>query len=127
MAQILDRIWNIIKSNFIGEKEQNQVIDFFPDDEDLKKEIENAFNERNKSRSSPEGKSENVTLEWAYKTLGISQKASIEEIKAAYKRKVKEYHPDLVQNMGEEIQKLAKQKIQEINYAFELIKKSKGF
>lgn len=52
-----------------------------------------------------------------YKVLGVSPSASDDEIKAAYRRLAKKYHPDL--NPGDET---AAQKMNEINAAYEQIK-----
>lgn len=52
-----------------------------------------------------------------YKVLGVSRDASDEEIKRAYRRLAKKYHPDL--NPGDEE---AARKMQEINAAYEQIK-----
>ena len=52
-----------------------------------------------------------------YKVLGVSPDASDEEIKRAYRRLAKKYHPDL--NPGDQV---AAQKMQEVNAAYEQIK-----
>ncbi len=52
-----------------------------------------------------------------YKVLGVSPGASDEEIKQAYRRLAKKYHPDL--NPGDPV---AAQKMQEVNAAYEQIK-----
>jgi curved DNA-binding protein CbpA len=52
-----------------------------------------------------------------YKVLGVSPDASDEEIKKAYRRLAKKYHPDL--NPGDPV---AAQKMQEVNAAYEQIK-----
>lgn len=52
-----------------------------------------------------------------YKVLGVSPDASDDEIKRAYRKLAKKYHPDL--NPGDE---KAAQKMQEINAAYEQIK-----
>ena len=56
-------------------------------------------------------------IEDPYKVLGVSPDASDEEIKRAYRRLAKKYHPDL--NPGD---KVAAQKMQEVNAAYEQIK-----
>ena len=52
-----------------------------------------------------------------YKVLGVSSDASDEEIKQAYRRLAKKYHPDL--NPGDPV---AAKKMQEVNAAYEQIK-----
>ena len=52
-----------------------------------------------------------------YKVLGVSPDASDEEIKKAYRRLAKQYHPDV--NPGDEA---AARKMQQINAAYEQIK-----
>ena len=52
-----------------------------------------------------------------YKVLGVSPDASDEEIKRAYRRLAKQYHPDV--NPGD---KAAAEKMQQINAAYEQIK-----
>jgi molecular chaperone DnaJ len=52
-----------------------------------------------------------------YKILGVSPDATDEEIKRAYRRLAKQYHPDL--NPGDEA---AAKKMQEVNAAYEQIK-----
>lgn len=51
-----------------------------------------------------------------YKVLGVSKKASQEEIKKAYRRLAKKYHPDL--NAGDE---KIQEKFKEINEAYEVL------
>ncbi len=54
----------------------------------------------------------------AYKVLGVTCSASGDAIKAAYRERMKEYHPDKVAHLGEELQELALEKSQEIQRAY---------
>ena len=62
----------------------------------------------------------------AYKILGIDPSASDEEVKKAYREMAKKNHPDLVSNLGEEVRQAAEKKFQEINAAYETIKRQRG-
>lgn len=62
----------------------------------------------------------------AYTILGIDPSASDEEVKKAYREMAKKNHPDLVSNLGEEVRQAAEKKFQEINEAYETIKKQRG-
>ncbi len=59
-----------------------------------------------------------------YEVLGVSEGASEEEIKKAYKELVKKYHPDRYQNNP--LSDLAEEKLQEINEAYDMLMKGKG-
>lgn len=59
--------------------------------------------------------------------LGVSEDASMSDIKKAYRKLAKEYHPDKMasQSMPEEYISFANKKIAEINEAYEYLKKVK--
>ena len=64
-----------------------------------------------------------------YKLLEITKSYDAKTLKKAYKKGVKEYHPDVVMGKGgskEDINKATK-KLQEINEAYEYLKKKKSF
>lgn len=61
-----------------------------------------------------------------YKILGIDDKASDDEVKKAYRKMAAAHHPDKVAHMGEEYLKGAKEKFQQIQDAYEAIKKRRG-
>ncbi|WP_297441807.1 TerB family tellurite resistance protein [Sulfurimonas sp.] len=69
-----------------------------------------------------------ATLEDAYKVLGVTKNDDMNTIKKAYRKLVREYHPDIIksQNKGEAYMKEATAKTQEINQAYEMIKKARG-
>lgn len=60
-----------------------------------------------------------------YDILGISPEADLESIKKAYHRKAAQYHPDKVNHLGEELQQLAKEKFQEIQWAYETVMRAR--
>lgn len=59
-----------------------------------------------------------------YEVLGISENASDEEIKKAYKELVKKYHPDKYQNNP--LSDLAEEKLQEVNEAYDMLMKGRS-
>ncbi len=63
------------------------------------------------------------TVDRYYATLGLNKGASMEEIKKAYRKLSMKYHPDKVRHLGEEFQKIAEEKMKEINGAYEYFKK----
>ena len=54
----------------------------------------------------------------AYEVLGVARSASSDAIQAAYRARMKEYHPDKVAHLGEELQNLAHEKSQQIQRAY---------
>lgn len=62
----------------------------------------------------------------AYKILEIDASATDDEVKKAYRKMAVKYHPDKVSHLGEDVQKAAKEKFQQLNEAYEQIKKQRG-
>ena len=56
-----------------------------------------------------------------YAVLEIAPGASMEEIKAAYRRLVAQYHPDKVQHLGKDLQQLAETRFKEIQQAYDFL------
>jgi DnaJ-domain-containing protein 1 len=54
-----------------------------------------------------------------YKVLGVLPDATKDEIKSAYREKIKQYHPDLVSGLGEKLKALAEIETQKLNAARE--------
>ncbi|MGC1632905.1 MAG: TerB family tellurite resistance protein [Gelidibacter sp.] len=63
----------------------------------------------------------------SYKILEITKDASAEEIKAAYRKMAKKYHPDRVIHLGQEHQKGAVEKFRQVKDAYEKLKAERGF
>jgi DnaJ domain len=55
-----------------------------------------------------------------WEVLETSEHATLEEVKAAYRAKVKKYHPDRVHDLATEFRDLADRKMKEINEAYRL-------
>lgn len=135
MGQILNRILKIAKSYLNTESDLNSANRIIGnEDEELKKIIDELNQDKHKQSSekgnqnkSNQSYDSEITLDKAYLILGLNRNATVEEIKTAYKQKIKDYHPDRVANLGEELRNLAAKKTTEINKAYEIIKKSKGF
>ena len=64
-----------------------------------------------------------------YKMLDCTPESSISEIKAKYKKLVKEFHPDVIVSKGlpEEFTEFATQRFREIQEAYEVIQRERGF
>lgn len=63
----------------------------------------------------------------AYKVLEIDKNATPEQIKAAYRKMVKKYHPDKLIHLGEEHRKGAEEKFRQVQQAYENLQKERGF
>lgn len=135
MGQILNRIFRIAKSYINSESDlssANRIIG--NEDEDLKKIIDELNRDKQRQSSgksnqnqSSQSKNSDFSLNEAYHILGLKHDATIDEIKSAYKQKIKDYHPDRVANLGDELKNLAAKKTVEINQAYDLIKKHRNF
>jgi DnaJ like chaperone protein len=58
----------------------------------------------------------------AYQILGLKKGASAKEIKRAYHKLSKEFHPDMVSHLGEEFREVAEEKMKNINMAYQTLK-----
>lgn len=65
-------------------------------------------------------------LDEAYRTLGISESASDDEVRQAYRRMALKYHPDRIASQGEAARQAAEKAFQQINQAKERIFKARG-
>lgn len=66
------------------------------------------------------------SVDSAYKILEIEKTASNEELKAAYRKMVKKYHPDKLQHLGDEHVKGAEEKFKQVQKSYEQIQKERG-
>lgn len=65
-----------------------------------------------------------ITLDAALSILGLSSRPTSEELKKAYRDRIREYHPDKVAHLGLELRQLAERKAKEINAAYEYASKA---
>ncbi len=63
----------------------------------------------------------------AYETLEITKTATASEIKKAYRKMAKKYHPDKQHGVPEKLVIIAEEKFKEISAAYEIIQLEKGF
>ena len=55
----------------------------------------------------------------AYAVLGVTPSASSDTIRAAYRARMQEYHPDKVAHLGDDLQTLAHERTQQIQRAYQ--------
>ncbi|MDD5400763.1 MAG: DnaJ domain-containing protein [Sulfurimonas sp.] len=65
-----------------------------------------------------------VNIDDAYKLLGVSENDDMDTIKKAYRKLIREYHPDIIKSQGKDdaYMQEATAKTQDINQAYEMIK-----
>ena len=61
-----------------------------------------------------------------HEVLQVAPTASADEIRAAYRQLISQYHPDKVETLGPDIRDLARRKSQEITVAYERGLKARG-
>lgn len=61
-----------------------------------------------------------------YQILEVDSQASDEDIEAAYRRQIAQYHPDKVAGAAKEIRALAEKRASDINAAYDQIQKIRG-
>ena len=68
-----------------------------------------------------------VNIDDAYRLLGVKKSDDMSVIKKAYRKLVREYHPDIIKSQGksEAYMQEATAKTQEINQAYEMIKEAR--
>ncbi len=62
----------------------------------------------------------------SYKILEIDKSATESDIKKAYRRMARKYHPDTISHLGEEFKPTANEKFRKVNEAYKAIKKERN-
>jgi DnaJ like chaperone protein len=63
-----------------------------------------------------------LTLSAARELLELGGQCSDEELKQAYRQKIRQYHPDMVATLGKELREMAEAMTKRINEAYELLR-----
>lgn len=68
-------------------------------------------------------------LKQAYEVLGVSERASDDDVKKAYRRLMNRHHPDklVAKGLPEEMMKMATEKTHQIRAAYDRIREARGF
>ena len=64
------------------------------------------------------------SLDDCFQVIGVPRSASDREIKTAYRRRIREYHPDRVAHLGTDLRQLAERKARTINKAYSVLKEN---
>lgn len=127
MGQIWDRLKGVIRSNTAGVEYSLEDLEIAEDDE-LRKKIDQASKQSSTSEDTARRyKTRESNIDRSYRLLGINKTATIEQIKASYRQKIREVHPDSVATKSKEEQEKAKRKALEINEAYQILKSLRNF
>lgn len=113
----------IAMSDGILDKREEEALKNLPFHMNISSELFNIF-KKNIQDSEP-----TMTIEEYFIVLDCDTNATNQEIKKAYRKKAKEFHPDIIssKNLPEKFAKFANEQLQIINEAYEVIKKSRKF
>ncbi len=87
-----------------------------------KKATPNSANTAKSHKQTRKKTSPTSAIKTPHEILGVPADASWPHIQAAYKEKIKQYHPDKLSHLGEEFSTLANEKFLEIQTAYEKLK-----
>ena len=91
------------------------------DQQSIRAMFMNGGSDRTWSRQSRQAPQKN-----AYEILGVDRNAADQEVKDAYRKLARKYHPDKVSHLGEEFTAVAEEKFKAINDAYQQIKQDRG-
>lgn len=126
MSQIFRRFKRYIKSETASNDELHSAERFINSDDDELSSIIDDLNNLNEDETNKKGNNSSSDMNTlrAYSILCIQPTANNDEIKSAYKTKLKEYHPDRVAHLGIELKELSAKKTREIIDSYEFLVKT---
>ena len=122
--QMLQTMYDILYKVAVADNTLSQ------DEKNILDSVKRIFNLKTGERESGHTASHTTPGNYKnYSILGCNKEDNNETIKSAYKKLVKDYHPDTIASKGlpEEFTKFASQKFREINQAYEEIRKERSF
>ncbi|MBK7986715.1 MAG: DnaJ family molecular chaperone [Candidatus Kapaibacterium sp.] len=130
MGQLWDRVKRFARSqSSITESSTfEELID--TEDDELRKAIDEAAHSTFGSRAAKNNTSKNriqTEKDRAFAVLGLPITATNDEVRAKYRLLMKEFHPDAVAQQSSAIQDIARKRSQDINIAYQYIKKIRKF
>ncbi len=130
MGQLFNRIKDYIKSelnhNDLDSNYNYDELSHIIEELNKSNKVSEKSDQFQSNHTKAKVENEKMNLQKACEILEIPLDADWETIQNSYRRLIKEYHPDKVNNMGKEIRKLAEQKTIEINQAYDYIKNIKN-
>ncbi len=109
------------------DEELRRIIDELSSDKGKKKHDDESFKNDFKNSNNSTQNPDSIKFKSAVSVLGVTEKATIDEMKSAFKKKMREFHPDKVATQSKEKQAAAQKKAQEISEAYQFLKTYKGF
>ena len=109
------RVDDLIVFGWLGWAYRKQIREYFATQSGQEP---SGHSSRESDRKDSSGESSSSATFDAYAVLGIPRSASSDAIQAAYRARMKEYHPDKVAHLGEDLQELALEKSQQIQRAY---------
>jgi DnaJ like chaperone protein len=112
---LLDMVYRIISIDGVITKSEQTMADQIADYLDVPAQVH--------SRIKSAYQKFNSNTDQYYAVLGVTKTVTKEALKKAYRTASKEHHPDRVQHLGENIRKMAEEKIKQINEAYTYLNK----
>lgn len=81
---------------------------------------------KKKAPLPPAPPEETIDGKTPYEILGIERDATAKEIRVAYQRLVKEYHPDRAATLAPEIREIAEKRTRQLNRAYAILTKDQS-